>query len=337
MNGTSSNSSAVDDVNALYGPGSIVGWYMTLLATVITWMCHPSRASADSIDGDFVFCFALPVLAIGHLVDLTKQVNSGTFQEHSIDAMNAPKWLIKDGFMVGSTMAIAAGLGGCLKRSISASVVAVACWTADLYSDHIFADVYRVDSELDLGADMVGSIVIGSYLCLGPIIAWKPDLISKLFQIVIPKWSSARDGNDSALQPPDLDQVHCFESRRILPGPSCIKNQLQSTLRVSNVLFLVSSAILYGTILSRLQELFPHTRSSLSDYDQLAAIFGGAMILVSNVYLVARYWYSRRQKTWWNVDAEAGSGLEFSTVRTRYSISPELEQDLQAVVGSEPS
>src|SRR6201999_2905001 len=62
-------------VSPLYGPGSMLCWYLTTLSVLLSWMLHPHKRASGSIDVDLVAVLTLPAVAAGHLIVLFRSIN----------------------------------------------------------------------------------------------------------------------------------------------------------------------------------------------------------------------------------------------------------------------
>ena len=73
MNQSTRTSVALEHVNPLYGPGTALGWYLTIFAVVIAWTLHAKRSFSDVLDADFCIILMLPMVAAGHLIHQVNQ------------------------------------------------------------------------------------------------------------------------------------------------------------------------------------------------------------------------------------------------------------------------
>jgi hypothetical protein len=62
------DSSRYQLVSSLYGPGTVVCWYLTWVSVQVSWITHPKKGTFDSIDPDFIAVLTLPTVAAGHLI-----------------------------------------------------------------------------------------------------------------------------------------------------------------------------------------------------------------------------------------------------------------------------
>ena len=62
----------LDHVNGLYGPGAMLGWYLTLAGCIVSWTLHPHRRSNDSIHPDFVAFLVVPLTAAAQVISLSR-------------------------------------------------------------------------------------------------------------------------------------------------------------------------------------------------------------------------------------------------------------------------
>lgn len=57
-------------VNPPHGPGTVGGWYITVLAVLVSWSLHPEKRVSDSTSLDFITILTLPAVACGHFMTL---------------------------------------------------------------------------------------------------------------------------------------------------------------------------------------------------------------------------------------------------------------------------
>ena len=63
-------------ISSLYGPGTILCWYLTVSSCFCSWLFNAKKRSRDSIDNDFVAALTLPVVAATHLIIQTTTFSS---------------------------------------------------------------------------------------------------------------------------------------------------------------------------------------------------------------------------------------------------------------------
>ena len=71
-----SSTSADSKVDALYEPGTLMGWHLTIAACFVSWTLHPKKRARDSIDPDLVVSLILPVVAVVHLTSQISKITS---------------------------------------------------------------------------------------------------------------------------------------------------------------------------------------------------------------------------------------------------------------------
>ena len=121
----------VNKVNALYGPGTVLGWYLTLVAIAVAWTVHPKRSGSDSLDADLFVMLTLPVVAVGDLLwQLHRSVSvDSTFS----DAIEAP-FIITEAFMDLSVLLfLVAAWKIKIKRAVVIAVVGLTCYFVEWY------------------------------------------------------------------------------------------------------------------------------------------------------------------------------------------------------------
>ena len=70
MSSADALSDDVATVSGLYGPGTMMGWYIVTLAVVVAWTLDPQKRRSGTIDGDLI---AVLTLSTAAAVDLVRQ------------------------------------------------------------------------------------------------------------------------------------------------------------------------------------------------------------------------------------------------------------------------
>lgn len=86
----------LDQVNGLYGPGAMLGWYLTLAGCIISWTLHPHRKSKDSIHPDFVAFLVVPLTAAAQIVSLSRHAQDVSTTIESADGAVLEAALLRD-------------------------------------------------------------------------------------------------------------------------------------------------------------------------------------------------------------------------------------------------
>ena len=73
MNSTSSapDANVLANISSLYGPGTVIGWYLTASSVLLTWASqpfHPYKRRSDSINVDLIATLTLLVVAACQLI-----------------------------------------------------------------------------------------------------------------------------------------------------------------------------------------------------------------------------------------------------------------------------
>ena len=130
--------SNISTIDSLYGPGTMIGWYLTLLGCVVSWTYHPERSRRDSIDADLVVAFMLPVVAVIHLVSLARRVPSRPDVaqiniERLAEVIEAPLIVTETFMSIAIWMFLIAAVAFKLKRAVVTAVVGLLCYAAIWY------------------------------------------------------------------------------------------------------------------------------------------------------------------------------------------------------------
>jgi hypothetical protein len=131
-------------VSSLYGPGTIICWYLTTLSVLVSWTLHPRKRKSGSIDVDLIAVLTLPAVAAGHLAsqvrgflnqDNDAQTSSNADWKYlqSIAAIEAPFNVTETFMAISVILFIVAAWMFCIRRAICVALVGLQCFTVDCY------------------------------------------------------------------------------------------------------------------------------------------------------------------------------------------------------------
>lgn len=139
---------ASGQLDSLYGPGSMLGWYLMILACVVSWTIHPKRSHKDSIDADLVVTLTFPVFAVGQLIYLARHASSlppreeigmttpSTVRQRAIamvTAIPAPLVVVEAFMNLAVLMVIIAAFRVHVRRGMAIAAVGLLTYSADWY------------------------------------------------------------------------------------------------------------------------------------------------------------------------------------------------------------
>ena len=133
-------------VSSLYGPGTIICWYLTTLSVLVSWTLHPQKRKAGSIDVDLIAVLTLPAVAAGHLVsqyqgflhqDRKTVPASGSSADgkylQSIAAIEAPFKVAESFMAISVVLFIVAAWMFCIRRAILVGLVGLLCFSVECF------------------------------------------------------------------------------------------------------------------------------------------------------------------------------------------------------------
>lgn len=176
-------------VNPLYGPGTVLGWYLTILAVIVAWTLHPKRRRSDALDAELVVGLMLPVVAAVHAVILLRRLyfqeasegeseaegEAGNATALASAAIEAPLIIVEAGMDFSVPLFLIAAVGKAYKRVAVVMVVGLMCYALEWYlylsplvpvglGQHVFSRRFLADSAVAMAgtAITVGMSVFGS-------------------------------------------------------------------------------------------------------------------------------------------------------------------------------
>jgi hypothetical protein len=277
----------------LYAPGTLLGWYLTLLAILVAWTWHPKRSVSDSLDADLLIALTLPVVAFGHLIVLVNRYNEAADNDivTASQAMEAP-FTVTEAFMLYSVPLFLVGaIWKHAKRAIFIATVGIICYGVEWYI-HLFAcpsNLERIFSRSFL-ADSLAA------LCVTAVFLGASIYAAAFFTTMYFTRKAARksERGDRAEQTILNDGFAESREARVFTVLSLL------FLPISLAASLVGINLDYfGSHESRrhdagsgpwhdvLPVMFPPSQTPMSDLDQVVAVLGGATILGFNLITAA--------------------------------------------------
>jgi hypothetical protein len=134
-------------VSSLYGPGTMICWYLTTLSVLLSWILHPRKSTSGSIDADLLAVLTLPIAATVHLSLLihskisAAQLPNCTTGFRLVAAIQAPLAVVET-FQIFSVLMLAVALRAyCVRRAILVGVIGLACFGIGYYTTVIHRSI----------------------------------------------------------------------------------------------------------------------------------------------------------------------------------------------------
>jgi hypothetical protein len=116
----------------LYAPGTLLGWYLTLIAILVAWTLHQKRSKSDVLDPDVLIALTLPVVAVGHVIGLLIQSSSHE-QTNPTATLDGPLAVTQLFMLFAIPMTLSAVPHKCTKRTFCALAVEGLCIALQYY------------------------------------------------------------------------------------------------------------------------------------------------------------------------------------------------------------
>ncbi|KAI9706676.1 MAG: hypothetical protein M1836_003686 [Candelina mexicana] len=314
-----SSSQELSKVNTLYGPGTILGWYITILAVIISWTLHPKKRRPDSLSVDLIAVLTLPSVALVHFISLMRHQRSWRIRDKPYSkslyhwdeslrreqfAAYAPFHVMRAFLHISFVLYFTSRPLVCVKRSSLVLWLALACANPILMFSHMFL--------MDIGGPNYhdgGPIVIDWVNWLVPL--WVPGIFSFLMlpcicvdNMGIGFISSNEWDGDEALPINNTEEIESQDT-------NCPRDHVPTYLEqgVATWNFIMPPVCIFATIMLTpgflisqtrrskvLAFIFPESNSSLNDLDQAVAACAGASVLLFNLYSAASALYKYRNQ-----------------------------------------
>ena len=291
-NGTS-NYDELGTVNSLYGVGTVIGWYLTAIGLLLTWIFHAEKRRRDRIPVDLIVVLTLPLVAAGHLT-------------HSM--WNQPSWRLQNGD----------GDDARWDESHRSDQFAAFAPLEVLRAYRLFASLLLLNPVLFLygtrrtlliyATELIAANIEFAYmhmfsLGLKSILFKNPDGLEPIKAF----WVLATLMDISVVLPPAVGVLCVYFKYRRDPDSAVSEMTgvfLGLTTFWTNMIFLVAFGNYRPTIVSAQQcpsqhqsflrlSLFPISDSSFRDLDQAVPAAAGATTLSARLYSICIHQYKR--------------------------------------------
>ena len=123
-------------VSSFYGPGAVVGWYLTALACVISFSLHPRKRIRDLITVDLIAVLTFPTVAAADLiVQVRSYPRDGRCTTWTPNAVSIEAALIvTENFLaIDVVLFLSAVVFKCMRRACLLAIVGLFCFSAVCY------------------------------------------------------------------------------------------------------------------------------------------------------------------------------------------------------------
>ena len=268
MSSTSApHSNEYDLVSSFYGPGAVVGWYLTVLACLVSYCLHPRKRIRDSITADLLAVLTFPTVAAA---DLITQVRSypreGATLAQYAASIKASLSVTEVFLRIDAILLLLAVKFRCMRRMCLLATVGLFCFSAEWYV--ILPPSKR--SVTVQNFDTVFSINFGTLLYMSVL------LLVCCVNSALADYSSP-DAKWLSIIMLILGTFVAFATGLLSGFMFGLLSQFRPRIRI------VASRIAH--------ELIPKSNTSVKELDQAVAILAGASVLGFTLYSTADTYY----------------------------------------------
>ena len=294
-------SNQYDLVSSFYGPGAVVGWYLTALACLVSFSLHPHKRSRDSITADLITVLTFPTVAAA---DFITQVRSYP-KEGTTLAQNAASievtLIVTETFLAIDVVLFLLAVGfKCVKRGCLIATVGLFCFSAECYAYFSPFVNPTIGQQLDrLFLIDFGGLLIGVMAMLFICITCALSLIA-LFFSMRPHQPRPRP-SERDVEATRNGSKRAFEQSRSAMAIAVIAWVFGPLAFVSSTYPLSSNVVMWAqppfvlwicTAASRIaHDLIPTSNTSVKELDQAVALLAGASVLGLSLYNTADTYY----------------------------------------------
>ena len=308
-------------VSSFYGPGAVGGWYLTVLACLISFGVHPGRRTG-SITPDLIAAVAIPAIASAHLIlqvhYLTKRIsdpNEGQSELAQITASTEASLVLVEDFCVPAILLyLFAVRFRTLSRGLLVAITGLFAFSAKCYV--AFSRSSRHELERHLKRPFMFSVdgmlisVIALLLILNVLVVGLVVLFFSLHRTSTAA-VSRNAGNETAPPTPHEDrrskdsfQVQQFKRSTESKWIAIISLLILPLTGLASVvpLSFLTFRDLPGSVLPWIRAaashiihgIIPKSDTSIRELDQAVALLAGASVLGFTCYSTAQDLYRAR-------------------------------------------
>ena len=131
-------------VSSLYGPGTIIAWYLTIVSVLLSWTLHPRKRISGSIDADLIAILTLPAVSAGHVLfriqrwplqdsDALADGNAYLRMVQTVAAVEASFNVVETSMAIIVVLFHVAMWTLCVRRAIIVALVGLLCFATECY------------------------------------------------------------------------------------------------------------------------------------------------------------------------------------------------------------
>ena len=297
MSLTSAQSNQYDLVSSFYGPGAVVGWYLTALACLVSFSLHPRKRSRDSITADLIAVLTFPTVAAADLITQVRSYPKEGFTLEQNAASIEATLIVTETFLAIDVVLFLLAVGfKCVRRGCLLATVGLFSFSAECYVYFSPSVSQIIEQNFDRRFLVnFGGILISVMAVLLICIICALILIA-LFFLMLPHQPHART-SERELEATRKDLERDFKDSRPGLALTSITVILLPCTFVASVFPLSSEALgnlpsqfwpLIRTAASRIAHgLIPTSNTTIKELDQAVALLAGASVLGFTLYSTA--------------------------------------------------
>ena len=298
---SASQSNQYNLVSSFYGPGAVMGWYLTALACLITFSLHPRKRSRDSITADLIAVLTFPTVAAA---DLMTQVRSypkeGATLAQNAASIEATLIVTETSLIIDVVLFILAVGFKCVRRGCLLATVGLFCFSAECYMYFSPSVSQAIGKNLDRPFLInFGSILISVMAVLLICIICALILIAIFFSRLAHQHHARPSERDEEATRRDWERD--FKESHNATALSMITVLSLPCTFVATLFPFFSEALVnlpsqfrprIRTVASRIaHNLIPTSNTSVKELDQAVALLAGASVLGFSLYSTADTYY----------------------------------------------
>ena len=309
MSSTSATqSNQYDLVSSFYGPGAVMGWYLTALACLISFSLHPRKRLRDSITADLIAVLTFPTVAAA---DLITQVRSYPREGATLGQKAASieaTLIVTETFLAIDVVLFLLAVGfKCVRRGCLLATVGLFCFSAECYVKFAPSVSPSVGQTLNRPFLINFGGILFTVMAVLLICVICALILIALFFAMLPHQHHVRPSEqveeatrrdwERELEARRKDRERDFKESRNAMALSMITMLFLPCTFVASVFPLFSEALVnlpsqfwprIRTVASRMaHDLIPTSNTSVKELDQAVALLAGASVLGFSLYSTA--------------------------------------------------
>ena len=288
-------------VSSFYGPGAVVGWYLTALAYLVSFSLHPRKRNRDSITVDLITVLTFPAFAAADLIMKVRSYpKEGAGSVQNAASVEATLIVTETFLTIDVTLFLLAVVPKCMRRACLLAIVGLFCFSAECYV--YFSPFVRKAIEQNHNRRRPFLLVCGDLLSIviAELLIYVISALGLMaLYFLVPLLQPHARQSERDVEATHRDWERDFKQRNYAKVFTIMSAILASSICGQYLSFLEAEmswpfqdSPWIPTVVSRIAHgLIPRSNISIKELDQAVAFLSGATVLGFTLYSTADAYY----------------------------------------------